>query len=70
MFLRSKYTKVLLGFNQDCKKIIKSLCCTPETNITLQVNYTSIKGKETIIQEWSVNVLIGWHHQLAGQEFE
>ena len=25
---------------------IKSLCCTPETNIMLDVNYTSIKKKK------------------------
>ena len=28
---------------------IKSLCCTPETNIMLYVNYTSIKKKEMLI---------------------
>ena len=57
-FLAQSIIGVLLGFNQDCRKMIKSLCRTPETNIILQVNYTSIKGKKTRVQEWSVNVLI------------
>ena len=26
--------------------ITESLCCTPETNTTLQINYTSIKKKK------------------------
>ena len=26
--------------------ITESLCCTPETNTTLQINYTSIKEKK------------------------
>lgn len=28
--------------------IIKSLCCKPQTNVTLFINYTSIKEKKTI----------------------
>ena len=28
-------------------RLVKSLCCTPETNITLYVNYTSIKIEKT-----------------------
>ena len=29
-----------------CLRKTDSLCCTPETNITLNVNYTSIKFKK------------------------
>ena len=31
------------GEHQVMHKTVKSTCCTPETNVTLYVNYTSIK---------------------------
>ena len=31
------------GEHRVMQRIVKSVCCTPETNIILYVNYTSIK---------------------------
>ena len=38
---------------EDCimYKLVTSLCCMPETNITLYVNYTSIKKKKEQSEE-------------------
>ena len=49
----SVQNKTYLDFNQTCcgdyfalYTNIKSLCCTPETNVTLYVNYTSINKRK------------------------
>ena len=31
--------------------IVESLCCTAETNVTLYVNYTSLKKRENLSKE-------------------
>jgi len=33
-------------------RIVKSVCCTPETNIILYVNYTSVKPSEGLGLDW------------------
>ena len=39
-------------------RIIKSLCYTPETNITLDVNYTSIIENEKLKKKASITIVI------------
>ena len=45
----------MMGIKEDtCDKHpvmygrVESLCCTPETNITLYVNYTGVKNFQTL----------------------
>ena len=38
--------KKILLYITEYIHITESLCCTPETNTTLYINYTSIKKKE------------------------
>ena len=42
-------------------RIVESLYCTPETNITLYVNYTGIKIKNKILKK----SLLKWDLRLA-----
>ena len=41
---------------------MESLCCTPEANIMLYLNYTSIKKKDGMLKQIGSSMCMAWAH--------
>ena len=48
-----------------CAPIADSICCTPETNMTLKINYSNKNCKKLV---WNCELLMGWIRDEKGRE--